>query len=134
MSGWIGVDLDGTLAHYEHFVAPNVIGASIPLMVERVKNWLAEGQQVKIFTARVYPYAIDKDQRSENCRIKSYCEQWVASYGAYKAIQNWCEMHIGQTLEVTCAKDYHMYLLYDDRAVQVIPNTGKTLEEALGLK
>lgn len=131
MSGWLGVDLDGTLAQYEKFVAPDNIGEPIPLMVERVKKWLSQGRQVKIFTARVYPYAIDKQQRAEGCKEQVYCRQWVDSYKAYHAIQEWCEKHLGQTLEITCVKDYHMYLLYDDRAKQVIPNTGELVEEQL---
>jgi len=129
MSGWIGVDLDGTLAHYEKFVDPTDIGEPIPLMLQRVKDWLSKGRQVKIFTARVYPYAIDKDQRAEGCKDPVYCRQWVDSYRAYQAIQDWCEAHIGQSLEITCVKDYHMYQLWDDRAVQVIPNTGERVDE-----
>ena len=48
--GWIGVDLDGTLAVYYDW---EIIGDPIPLMVERVQQWLKEGKHVKIFTARV---------------------------------------------------------------------------------
>lgn len=45
---------------------------------------------------------------------------------AYDAmIKAWCLEHLGQELEVTCSKDYGMILLYDDRAVQIIPNTGR---------
>lgn len=50
--GWIGVDLDGTLAHYDGWKGPEHIGAPIPAMVERVKAWLAEGKEVRISTAR----------------------------------------------------------------------------------
>ena len=50
-SGWIGVDLDGTLAKYG--IWDGSIGEPIPLMVERVKIWIALGVEVKIFTARV---------------------------------------------------------------------------------
>jgi len=42
--GWIGVDLDGTLAHYEGFKGAQHIGEPISPMVERVKRWLAEGK------------------------------------------------------------------------------------------
>lgn len=55
-SGWIGVDLDGTLAEYSH---------------------------------------------------------WKG------------ETHIGRVLPITNIKDYQMIELWDDRAVQVIPNTGQ---------
>jgi hypothetical protein len=100
--GWIGVDLDGTLAEYDGWKGAGHIGAPIPLMVDRVKRWLAEGRLVKIFTARV----------------------WDAEPVIAKTISDWCEKHIGQRLEVTCTKDYGMVELWDDRAVQVVPNTG----------
>lgn len=44
--GWIGVDLDGTLAEY-HGWDDGRIGAPIPKMVQRVKQWLAEGKEVR---------------------------------------------------------------------------------------
>jgi hypothetical protein len=107
MAGWIGVDLDGTLAHYEGWVGPEFIGVPIPEMVERVKRWIANECEVKIFTARV---ACDAD-------------------GSMKTIiQDWCERHIGKRLEVTCMKDYGMIELWDDRAVQVLPNTGMPID------
>lgn len=103
--GWIGVDLDGTLAQYDKFISLQHIGEPIPLMVERVRRWLASGKQVKIFTARV------------SCETELYMS-------TLKTIQNWCLQHIGQVLEVTNIKDLHMDELWDDRAVQVIKNTG----------
>lgn len=109
MSEWIGVDLDGTLAHYTEWQGPTVIGAPIVPMVERVKRWLAEDRQVRIFTARIGDPDLDADDRWE---IKA-------------AIGQWCEEHIGQYLETTNVKDMHMIELWDDRAVQVIPNTGQ---------
>jgi hypothetical protein len=53
--GWIGVDLDGTLAYYdpEADFDPEKVGPPVPKMVARVKRWLAEGKTVKILTARV---------------------------------------------------------------------------------
>lgn len=102
--GWIGVDLDGTLAHYGGWQGPLHIGQPIVPMVTRVKGWLAEGKEVRIFTARV---AEDPDGKWE------------------KAIKEWCKLHIGQELPVTCCKDYGMIELWDDRCIQVIPNTGE---------
>lgn len=46
--GWIGVDLDGTLAHYDGWKGETHIGKPIPLMLARVKRWLAEGKEVRI--------------------------------------------------------------------------------------
>ena len=106
---WIGVDLDGTLAYYDHFVSPVHIGAPVPAMVARVKQWLAGGKLVKIFTARVGP---GNDVEAEAARA---------------AIEDWCDEHIGQVLEVTCTKDWRMVELWDDRAVQVEQNTGVIL-------
>ena len=52
MAGWIGVDLDGTLAHYGGWVEPERIGQPIAPMVARIKEWLGQGIEVRIFTAR----------------------------------------------------------------------------------
>lgn len=108
--GWIGVDLDGTLAKYEGWQGPLHIGEPVPLMLDRVKAWLATGQEVRIFTARV---SHDGTQ-----------QRMDESQACYRAIAAWCLAHIGQRLEVTNEKDYQMLELWDDRAVQVEPNTG----------
>src|SRR5258708_30937930 len=85
-------------------------------MIERVKRWLAEGRAVKIFTARV---SHDGSPR----RLREAEE-------ARAAIELWCAKHLGQTLPVTNAKDYAMIELWDDRAVQVWPNTGEPVGES----
>lgn len=106
---WIGVDLDGTLAYYP--TADGSIGKPVPAMVARVKQWLAEGRTVKIVTARV--------------AIKATAAGAHAARQHQTAkIQEWCQLHLGQRLEVTCSKDLAMLQLWDDRCVQVIPNTG----------
>lgn len=103
--GWIAVDFDGTLAHYESWGGPTEFGAPIPAMLKRVKAWVRQGREVRIFTAR---YS-DLENR----------EAIVAALG------DWCEKHGLPRLPVTNVKDLHMLELYDDRAVQVIPNTGE---------
>ncbi len=104
-NGWIGVDLDGTLALSDgYWKGPHYIGAPIEPMVRRVLEWLATGQEVRIMTARV---CHDDDD------------------GARPYIEKWCVKHLGQKLVVTNEKDYDMIELWDDRAVQVIPNTGE---------
>jgi hypothetical protein len=110
MSGWIGVDLDGTLARYDGFKGLNHIGEPIQPMVDRVTRWLALGREVRIMTARV-SQSIYRP-RSEDV-FRTVC-----------AIEDWCEQHLGQRLKVTCIKDFEMVELWDDRAVQVIENTG----------
>jgi hypothetical protein len=103
-SGWIGVDLDGTLAEY-HGWAEGMIGKPIPKMLQRVKYWLLAGKDVRIFTARVsHPVVREK---------------------AKALIEQWCVIHIGKILPITCRKDFEMIELWDDRCVQIIPNTGE---------
>lgn len=112
VKGWIGVDLDGTLAEYNGWKGAEHVGKPVPAMVERVKRWLAEGKyDVKIFTARV----------SHDGEPLSMAE----SREARRAIDAWVARHIGQWLEVTNVKDYAMVELWDDRAVQVVANTGE---------
>lgn len=123
--GWIGVDLDGTLAFYDGWRGPEHIGAPIPAMLERVKNWLEEGRDVRIFTARVDGGEVALrmgNPAGESCRNVSAVEQHIRA---------WCKRHIGRELPVTCRKDYGMIELWDDRAVQVIPNTGRTIADEL---
>ncbi len=105
---WIGVDLDGTLAVYDGWVHETHIGAPVDAMVQRVKNWLANGHTVKIFTARV-----------------TECGRDIVPI--VQAIDAWCLEHIGQILPVTNVKDFGMAELWDDRCVQVDPNTGRAM-------
>lgn len=106
MKGWIGVDLDGTLAKYDGWVSEEHIGDPVPAMLARVKNWLEEGEEVRIFTARV---------SRENAKD---VVGWIWA---------WCIKHGLPTLRVTCVKDYDMKVLYDDRCVQVEKNTGRLI-------
>jgi hypothetical protein len=99
-TGWIGVDFDGTLA-------TDVDSLPIKAMVDRVKRWLSLGIEVRIVTARVNEPDIYK-------RITE--EQYL---------EDWCLQHIGTVLAITCCKDYNMYQLWDDRAVQVIKDIGE---------
>lgn len=118
-NAWIGVDLDGTLAFYDKWVAWNDIGPIIPAMADRIKAWLAEGREVRIFTARV---SYDAD----SCWVtkKTFTRTEVK-----KVIQDWLEANGLPRLEVTHQKDPAMIELWDDRAVQVVKNTGRTLAE-----
>lgn len=108
MAGWIGVDLDGTLAIYHSWSATGgwnggSIGFPIPRMVMRVQAWHHAGKEVRLFTARAsHMTPADKFEM----------EQWM-----------W--HNLGFVLPITCEKDPGMLELWDDRAVQVIPNTGE---------
>ena len=103
---YIGVDLDATLAFYESGNFRNdVIGNIIPEMKEKVLKEIASGTKIKIFTARAHnPNAIP------------YIKKWLMENG------------LGD-LEVTNVKTPGMREIWDDRAKQVIPNTGKFLGE-----
>jgi len=99
---WIGVDLDGTLATW-HGWKDGAIGEPVPAMMERMYKWLhTPGVTVKIFTARVAMNA-----ELEIPRIQA----WLAKHGLPE-------------LEITNVKDMFMVEMWDDRAIQVISNTG----------
>ena len=110
--GWIGVDLDGTLASYGEWKGPKHIGDPVPKMLDRVKLWIAQGKDVRIFTARV------SGPRADVLAVDETIE----------CIDNWCLMHIGHKLPITCTKDYGMVELWDDRAIQVKMNTGERVD------
>ena len=107
VSGWIGVDLDGTLAEYHGWQGMAHIGKPIPAMVERVRTWLKAGKEVRIVTARVG----DRD--------------WLSV--GLPAVQDWCVGQFDRILVVTNTKDYGMIQMWDDRAVAVEINTGRIL-------
>ena len=108
--GWIGVDLDGTLAEYHGWKDAAHIGPPILPMLGRVQAWLSSGKDVRIFTARANPRNPDVD-------------------AACNAIGDWCLRHLGKELPITWEKDYGMIELWDDRCVQVVPNTGRIATE-----
>lgn len=118
---WIGVDLDGTLAQYRGWEGPAVIGAPILRMVATVKDYLQQGADVRIVTARVHPG--DSLQSEIDAAISR------------QAIEEWCQAHIGVVLPITYEKDKGMITVFDDRATEVFRNTGApvrtTLLEAL---
>jgi hypothetical protein len=126
-SGWIGVDLDGTLAQYDHWRGIEHIGEPVPAMLERVKGWLAEGKDVRIFTARVaYPVSPEV--------IAQVDARSGGSGDAIDYIVAWCKKHLGRAIPVTNAKDFEMVELWDDRCVQVVPNTGWSITEHLSMR
>lgn len=100
MSGWIGVDLDGTLAHYEGW-GDGSIGEPVLPMIQRVRNWLIQDKTVKIFTAR----ASDESEK--------------------KKVEEWLKTHGLEQCEVTNVKDFAMIELWDDRAIRVMVNKGE---------
>lgn len=102
MGGWIGVDLDGTLAHYEGWDGGK-IGAAIPAMLERVRRWVNNGAEVRVMTAR----GRDPEQ--------------VA------LVRSWLDSYLLPGVGITDSKDFSMIELWDDRCVAVERNTGRVL-------
>ena len=102
--GWIGVDLDRTLAEYNDWHGPDDIGEPIPIMMARVRAWLESGAEIRIFTAR-----------AADPKMVPAVRQWLKDNG------------LGQ-LAITNEKDRHMITCWDDRCVQVEPNTGKRID------
>ena len=137
---WIGVDLDGTLAGWgdPHPTDVLTIGPPIAPMVARVKQMLAEGREVRIFTARVGPAT------KAECHA-ALCERGYPAHPEYdpvvhdpehffladqrRLIEAWCVEHLGQVLPITATKDFHMVALYDDRCLQVVSNQGVLVQD-----
>lgn len=102
---WIGVDLDGTLAHHDSSSSYTKVGRPVPDMLLLVKRMINHGIRIKIFTAR----AEDPKQ--------------------HPIIQKWLKVNGLPELEITNVKDFNMIRLYDDRCIQVERNTGRLIVE-----
>jgi hypothetical protein len=108
---WIGVDFDGTLAYsIKNRTDPYMLGEPVPIMVNRVKNWLAMGYTVKLLTARM------------NLRSSTGMPRDIPTMR--RLLEHWCEKHIGTVIECVNTKDGWMEVLWDDRAVSVTIDTG----------
>jgi hypothetical protein len=107
---FIGVDFDGVLVEYHGFQGDGVFGDPIQPMVEKVRSLLREGKDVRIFTSRMCPTqpkgTLEKNRQE---------------------IQRFCQFHFGQQLWLTALKEPAMKEFYDDRAIQMITNTGRPL-------
>lgn len=106
--GWIGFDLDGTLAVYDGWRGESHIGDPVAPMVRLVRLHLRQGVECRIFTARVF----GKKSGSS----------------VHALIESWCLRHIGCVLPITCSKDPGMIDLYDDRCHRVETNTGRVYD------
>ena len=110
----IAVDLDATMAEYHHGDLDKYglrIGAPIPEMVEKIKQEMAQGTQVFIFTARISP--------SDNS-----FEQALEATQSYLNIAEWCQKTFGTLLPITNVKSRNWTEMWDDRGRQVLENTG----------
>ena len=102
--GWVGVDLDGTLAIASEDL--NEIGEPIPEMAERVMRWHRSGVKVKIFTAR------------------------ASTPKMVPLIKWWLLKNQLPDLEITNVKDPGCFEIWDDKAVEVFKNTGRPVNMA----
>ncbi|MEN3260027.1 hypothetical protein AAH678_14965 [Sodalis endosymbiont of Spalangia cameroni] len=98
--GWIGVDLDGTLNELRTGQGTR-IGVPARPMMQRIRRWLREGREVRIFTAR------------------------AATADGVRAVQSWLRAQGLPALTVTNMTDSEMLQLWEDRAIRVVKNTGK---------
>ena len=89
--GALAVDLDGTLAHYDEWKGIEHIGDPIPSVLARVKQALAEGREVVIFTARLAEKGAE-----------AYVREWLKKVGL-------------PDLRITNVKDREMEEFWDDR-------------------
>ena len=97
MAGWIGVDFDGTLAVSTPDMDIGDLGEPVPKMLARVKKWLADGKELRLLTART----------GQDAQL----HRWLKKYGV--------------DMPITNKKDHLMKELWDDRAIQVVKNTGE---------
>lgn len=105
--GWIGVDFDGVLAERVPGQGSRP-GKPVLPMVMRVKQWLRDGYDVRVFTVR----ANDPQQ--------------------VKLVKKWLKDNGLGDLVVTSNKDEGLIELWDDRAVRVVRNTGAPCSSCYG--
>lgn len=102
----IALDFDGTLAYYDKWEGQaNKVGPAIPRMVQNVKNWLAKGYKVTIFTARL-----------------SHSHEEAES--SIKAIKQFLQQNNLPELDITAVKMHYFTHFVDDKAYHVPKNSG----------
>ena len=109
--GTLACDLDGTLALKQHPFNPYTVGEPVPTMLQRVKDEIAKGRRVVLFTAR----AASQDP------------------GMHRTIREWLTKHGLDGMKITNQKTPDITELLDDRAKQVVPDTGKIVGEKSAL-
>lgn len=89
---------------FDGTLAKGLGGEPVSKMVDKILGWIDAGIEVRIVTAR----GSCEDDREE--------------------VRAWLREHGLPMLEVTDKKDYQMLQLYDDRARQVLPDTGEVVQ------
>ncbi|EBP3998731.1 hypothetical protein S301_08560 [Salmonella enterica subsp. enterica] len=105
--GWIGVDFDGVLATWSPGQGKKP-GEPVDAMVERVRKWVRDGYDVRIFTAR------------------------AGDAAQVKVITAWLKKHQLPALAVTNVKSPGLMEMWDDKAVRVVSNTGAPCSSCAG--
>lgn len=156
--GSYAFDLDGTIAVYDTWQGIGHIGEPVKPMVDLIKKMHDEGKVVKILTARVaprenpehmptpYPLYAGEDIGD----VPEYAARWMCKmkesghlndqveacrfyfkrqWNARDFVADWCLKNLGFLPEITHEKDPSIVEFYDDRAKQVIPNTGELVED-----
>jgi hypothetical protein len=111
----IYVDFDGTMAYYDKWEGPEVVGEPIPCMIEKIKKALKDDHEVTVYSARLTAspeYGIYDPKIAKN------------------TIDIFCLENFGQKLPVTNIKG-PADEFWDDKCKRIILNTGLTMGEFL---
>ena len=111
---WYGFDLDGTVAEHLGWHGYGHIGKPIRPIVYLMKQLHENGEDVRLFTARIGEAKTDEEKE----RI-------------IKPIEDWCYEHLGFMPRITNEKDSDMLAIFDDRSKQVVKNKGILLEDLI---
>ena len=118
--GWVGFDLDGTIAQYTGYKGWQHIGEPIPSMINFIKKLRSMGIPCKILTSRA---------AAESRAVDGLTFEQVE-----QVVQDWTEKYIGERLPVVSEKGCSMIVLFDDSVVQINKNTGCATAGAKGLE
>ena len=112
---WLAVDLDGTLAVYDGWKGEDNIGDIIVPIAEKIKQRVAEGWGVAIFTARVSSKLSNEVDHATRVIWKWLDDNYMSQYIS----------------GITAVKGKHFTEFWDDRASAVEKNQGVFIEEWL---
>lgn len=101
----IALDFDKTLAYHESSWGISRVGEPIPSMLKKVKEWVAKGYKITIFTARL-------------------SHDLVQSKAQERLIKDFLAKNDLPDFDVTSTKKPYFSHIIDDRAYHVFPNTG----------
>jgi hypothetical protein len=124
-AGWYGWDFDRTLVKYDRWRGADHYGENIQAAVDALIQHLDKGDNVKIFTARIHPILSVSLYSQMSVASGTSTGEFLVGQEAVRAVQRWCMSNLGHPLEITCVKDARCIAIYDDIAIQVVPNEGR---------